>query len=139
MNLPTIRSEQHATILGYSIIAYGISLLIDLIGPINQAYFLSGVAGAASKQLGEFLWPKIVFGIAVFLICWAAGTIIKNRDTSSRAWGLTVVFIVFGFYPIGTLIAAYTLLYLFVIYQSPSERDDQTSPAESQTETQTNE
>ena len=137
MTLPTLRVEQHAQILGFSIIGYGIANIIELIGPFIQARQVSSILDQRSStvneltsKLGEYstkitaspsidlesyLWPKILLGFALFLLCVVTGIVISGREINPRVLGLTLAVIIFGFFPLGTLLSVYILIYLFVI------------------------
>jgi hypothetical protein len=125
MNLPTLRPEQHSAILGYAAMGYGISFAIGLVDPIVKANTLDTMMKTGLTQsradlgfdFGDLLFPKVVFGIAVFVICTLAGFVIKSDDLNPRPLGLLLALLTFGFFPLGTLVSMYTLLYLFAIYK----------------------
>ena len=125
MAIPSLRVEQHAKILGFSIIGYGIAAVIDQIIPFFQAKKLSSmydeqlsILGDSSKKGIEFesyLWPKVLFAVGLFVLCIITSAVVRKRDENPKALALTLAVLVFGFFPLGTLLSVYILIYLFVI------------------------
>jgi len=123
MKVPGFTPYQHAQILGYGIIAYGIASLIDLAGVI-QTFFMVGTGTSTSTVTGIVFWPKIVFGAGFAILCFLAGAVIKNRDVDPKGYGLAVAMVSIGSFPLGTIISAYTLFYLFVVWPNEGPEPD---------------
>lgn len=113
-----ITKSQHANILGYAVIAYGVYYLYLALG----IFWVSGI------PLGVVVWPQFFSSLFVFAVALAAGYIVQGNSTDAgskeakpidpKLPGLLFVFLSFGSFPLGTLISAYMLLYLFVIRSS---------------------
>jgi hypothetical protein len=144
MTLPKLRSDQHAQILGFAIIGFGVSFLIDLVVPLlrylaawNTAQdllsdkSLAGYGAAnATKALSQFsadlALPTVVYGFVMFGMCGLTGLVIKSEYPDPKMFGLLFVILSFGLFPLGTIVSAYALVYIFVIYQSESSESEST-------------
>ncbi|HUR99175.1 MAG TPA: hypothetical protein VMZ26_14000 [Pyrinomonadaceae bacterium] len=141
MSLPGLRPDQHAQILGFSIIGFGFSILINLVSPLLRYLALwNSTQEASSRILGEthpatkiisefptdFALPYILYGIAMFGICGLAGLTIRSGFPDPKGFGLLFVILSFGTFPLGTLVSLYALVYIFVIYDSESENSAST-------------
>ena len=141
MTLPNLRSEQHAQILGFSIIGYGVSFLINLVGPLlnylavrdSTEELLSdkslGPVLAGAKAISDYsagvAVPAILYGLGMFALCVVTGLIIKDElPGDPKVFGLIFVVLCFGLFPLGTIVSAYALIYLFVIYKNESENSE---------------
>jgi hypothetical protein len=113
MNFPNVSQIQHARILGFATIGYGVASLIETTGPIQAFQLL----GRQQELQGWIYWPKILFGIGLFIVCLAAGIVIKDREHDPKILGLSVAIVTFGFFPLGTILSVYLLLFIFVINQ----------------------
>ena len=125
MTIPSLRVEQHAQILGYSILGYGVANIIELIVPVFQAMKLSSIVSEQLSELGEYskksfefesyLWPKIIFGIGLFALCIVTSIVIRTKDVNPKVLGLGLAVLIFGLFPLGTMLSVYILIFLFVI------------------------
>ena len=136
MTLPNLRSDQHAQILGFSIVGYGFSFLINFVGPLLH-YLMAwnstqerlsnkslGLGTAEAKMLSDYsadlAVPAILYGVVMFAICGLTGLIIKGGYPDPKVFGLIFVVLCFGLFPLGTIVSIYALIYIFVIYESES-------------------
>ncbi|MBA3353723.1 MAG: hypothetical protein H0U23_15110 [Blastocatellia bacterium] len=129
MILPSLRPEQHSQILGYAIIGYGVSFLIDLLDPLLKLKSWSAAISSlgpavkepidkAGADLTNYFLSAVMLPILAFVLSLAAGIVIKNDKVNPKPLGLTFAILAFGFFPLGTLLSAYVLLYLFVFQES---------------------
>src|SRR5688572_18815026 len=134
MPLLNLRTEQLAQILGYSIIGYGVSFLFDAFGPLNKLYtFISTVASVGPEirkpmegmtdALANAGWTIMAYSAVAFALCFSAGFVIKNMQANPKPLGLAVAVLFFGFFPLGTLVSVYTLVFLFAIYEKEGEEE----------------
>jgi hypothetical protein len=108
-----LRLDQHAQILGFAIIGFGIALLL---GKVQTMWILAqGTSGSAA------LWPDILVTWALFLISLFAGLTIKWLAFDPKTAGLAFVIVAIGTFPLGTIVGVYALVYLFVIYPGEIE------------------
>ena len=142
MTLPNLRADQHAQILGFAIIGYGVSFLITLVVPLmryvvawNSAQELLsektlGFGVADAKAMSEFSTdlaiPTILYGFVMFAICGLAGLVIKSGFPDPKLFGLFFVILCFGLFPLGTIVSLYALVYIFVIYESEGSDSEST-------------
>ena len=142
MTLPNLRVDQHAQILGFAIIGYGVSFLVTLVVPLlrylsawNSAQELLsdkslGFGAANAKAISEFssdlALPAIFYGIVMFAICGMTGLVVRGGFPDPKLFGLLFVILCFGLFPLGTIVSLYALVYIFVIYESESGESEST-------------
>jgi hypothetical protein len=127
MALPNLRVDQHAQILGFSIIGYGFSFLFQVVGPLLLSRDLVSSAKLPDLPMRDptdYFTPFILTGLLAFAFCVLAGLIIRNAFPRPRTIGVVFAILSFGFFPLGTLLSIYTLTYVFIIY----EREEGASP-----------
>jgi len=140
MTLPNLRSDQHAQILGFSIVGYGVSFLINFVGPLLH-YLMAWnsirdrlsdpalhVGGAEARALSDYSTdlsiPILLYGLVMFAICGLTGLIIKSGYPDPKVFGLIFVILCFGLFPLGTIVSIYALIYIFIIYEAESENPE---------------
>ena len=117
--------EQHAQILGWTIIGYGLSFIYAAILPMLQMASVLDKNGNTAT-LGQLLWPTILGNIVIAVICFIAGNAVRYVEARPKSEGLLFAVASFGFFPLGSILSLYTLVYLFVIYpeeNSPSANE----------------
>src|SRR5215211_7174900 len=98
MTLPSLRPEQHAQILGYSIIGYGLSFLINLIDPFFKLSSLESAFSSvdpaikvsvnkAGAGLTDYFLTSSVFPVLAVALCLSAGLVIKKYETNPKPLG----------------------------------------------------
>ena len=142
MTLPNLRVDQHAQILGFAIIGYGVSFLVTLVVPLlrylsawNSAQellsdkslgFGAANAKAISELSSDLALPAIFYGIVMFAICGMTGLVVRGGFPDPKLFGLLFVILCFGLFPLGTIVSLYALVYIFVIYESESGESEST-------------
>jgi hypothetical protein len=119
-----IKPDQHAQILGWTVIGYGLSFVYAALLPMLQLASI-GTHGNI-ESAGQVLWPTIVGYVLIAIFCFIAGSGIKYTETTPRSECLLFAVVTVGFFPLGTLLSIYALVYLFVIYPN----NDGLSPSE---------
>ena len=142
MTLPNLRVDQHAQILGFAIIGYGVSFLVTLVVPLlrylsawNSAQellsdkslgFGAANAKAISELSSDLALPAIFYGIVMFAICGMTGLVVRGGFPDPKLFGLLFVILCFVLFPLGTIVSLYALVYIFVIYESESGESEST-------------
>lgn len=114
MTIPSLRVEQHAQILSFAILGYGVATILE----VSASFFqLRKVSSAVGTQLDieSLYWPKMLGGFLILILCLGAFVVTRNREESPRGWGLILAVLIFGYFPLGTLLSVYILIYLFAI------------------------
>jgi hypothetical protein len=107
---------QHSQILGYALIAYGV---FQGFGVVNLLWVTS--LERKLSTAGQVLAPQILSGFALCIISLIAGVVIRGKDGDPKVPGLLFVFGALVSFPVGTILSAYVLLFLFVIWTKESD------------------
>lgn len=117
-----LNAEQHAQILGFALIGFGLGWTLDVVAALwklTQIPNLSDVGLQASIQ-GSLGW-ELVLLIGRATITVAAGLVIRTMMSDPKVFGLLFVFVSIYVFPLGTLLSIYVLVYLFAIYPGEFE------------------
>src|SRR5262245_31873443 len=95
-----IGKEQHAAILRWAIVGYGVSFIYAALLPLMQLASLPGTA-ANSGSFGSLLWPTILGNIIVAIVCFIAANGIGYAKASPKNEGLVFAVVSPGFFPLG--------------------------------------
>ena len=112
-----IRSDQHAKILGFALIGYGLQFLssfLTFIRDIPEWFPQNNVqyafVGLAMVSIGKFYLPLLLLAIST-----TAGISTLSAKSKSKLPGLLFVMATISFFPLGTILSGYLLVYLFIV------------------------
>ena len=111
--------DQHAQVLGFALIGYGIGWALDAIAALWNVGQIPALGLEDSIQF--FLTSQILILLARAIVAVTAGLVIRMMMSDPKIFGLLFVFASVSSFPLGTVLSAYVLIYLFAIY--PTEFD----------------
>lgn len=124
-----MNTRQHAKILGFALIAYGLQFLfgaISSMGTVINEIFNPYASNTFIKFLyltfDSHFYPLIYFTIAVI-----SGIVIIVSKKRAKFFSLLFVFLTITFFPLGTILSFYTLCYLFIISEIKSDTEQNLS------------
>jgi len=115
-----IKCEQHAEILRWAVVGYGVSFVYAALLPLLQIASIPDKSGN-TMTLGQVLWPTILGNVAIAIVCFIAGNPAGYANARPKSEGVLFALASIGFFPLGTILSAYMLVYLFVIYPDVEE------------------
>ncbi|HMU34420.1 MAG TPA: hypothetical protein PKC89_11195 [Pyrinomonadaceae bacterium] len=108
---------QHSQVLGYALFGFGI---FQAFGVVNLLWTTWGTL----HSLGQLFVPTVLGAIIICLASLFAGHMIWQREYDPKTPGLIFVLCAIGAVPLGTILSAYVLLYLFVFYKDESDESE---------------
>ena len=118
----SITPWQHAKILGFAILGYGLQVIFSVLNELTGIWIgLTNPYGDVS--LGDLLvrsWSENSRIYLFLLVSIVAGVSVLSLKSRSKIPGILFVLSFVSFFPLGTILSFYLLLYLFVI----SQRED---------------
>jgi phage shock protein PspC (stress-responsive transcriptional regulator) len=113
--------------LGWALTAFGI---FQAFGVLNICWTAS-LAGRMTDYNGDLsaaaqvVLPQVLSGLAICVISLIAGVVVRGREVDPKVVGLLFVFGALVSFPVGTILSAYVLAYLFIIRVREREAPDE--------------
>jgi len=111
-----IRPDQHAKILGFALIGYGLQFLSGFFSFLSRIpyWFTQGGSEYAFvarilDSLENYYLPILLLAVSII-----AGISTLSMKSKSKLPGLLFVLAGISFFPLGTMLSGYVLVYLFV-------------------------
>ena len=101
-------------------IAYGV---FQGFGVVNLLWVAN--LGNEMNKASQVFALQIITGIALCIVAVIAGVVIRGKHNDPEIPVLLFVFGTLVSFPVGTILSAYALLYLFVIWTKESDRSSE--------------
>jgi hypothetical protein len=116
-NMIKIRPDQHAKILGFAILGYGLQVLPEVFSTLNRIreYLLDPYA---SVPFSAVLYDAVLESYWIFLffvVSIIAGVSLLGVRSQSKIPSVLFTLCAINLFPLGTILSLYVLFYEFVI------------------------
>ena|SRR5687768_15973421 len=111
--------EQHAQILGFALIGFGLGWTLDLVAALWKMGQIP--EGALQDSFQAAFSSEIIILLARAILAVAAGTVIRMMMSDPKVLGILFVFASIYVFPLGTILSASVLVYSFVIHPTESQ------------------
>lgn len=111
--------EQHAQILGFALIGYGLGWAFDGLAVLWKVGHIP--EAGLERTVQSLFTAQLFLLLARATVAIVAGVVIRTLMSDPKVVGLLFVFASIYSFPLGTILSAYVLIYLFAIH--PQEFD----------------